>query len=143
VLCDYIREELRVKARVICEDSDAIAVSPYSARFPFEVWILPLRHSPDFRSIQPEEISSVGRVMKRLIGGLKHLPGSEGYIVSVHTAPYRKPKADAWKTIALDYHWHVQIRPRMDLLNGLKESGGFHLNPITPEEAAKTIVALC
>jgi UDPglucose--hexose-1-phosphate uridylyltransferase len=143
VLCDYIREELRVKARVIHEDSEAIAVSPYSARFPFEVWVLPLSHSPDFRSIRPEEISGVGRVLKRVIGGLKRLPNSEGYIVSIHTAPYRKPKADAWKTLDLDYHWHVQIRPRVDLLNGLKESGGFHLNPIPPEEAAKTIAALC
>jgi UDPglucose--hexose-1-phosphate uridylyltransferase len=143
VLCDYIREERRVKTRLICDDPDAVAVSPYAARFPYETWIIPVKHSPDFRSIGPEQISGVGRVLKRLIRGLGNLPGSAGYVISVHTAPYRKAKPDAWKTIDLDYHWHVQVRPRVDLLNGLKESGGFHLNPISPEEAASTIAALC
>lgn len=141
-LCDYVSDERRTKTRVIAEDTAAIAVSPYAARFPYEVWVIPLRHSPDFRTILPDEISSLGRLLKRLAGALKRLPESKGYVLSIHTAPCRKPKPDAWKTIDFDSHWHIQIRPRMDLLNGLKESGGFHLNPITPEQAAKTISEL-
>ncbi len=142
-LCDYIRDEKRMKTRVIAEDTHGIAVSPYAARFPYEVWIIPSRHSPDFRTISREEVSGLGRLLRRLARALKRLPDSRGYVLSIHTAPYRKPKAGAWDTIELDYHWHIQMRPRMDLLNGLKESGGFHLNPIPPEEAAKVISEFC
>jgi UDPglucose--hexose-1-phosphate uridylyltransferase len=143
VLCDYIRQERKVQTRLICEDTDFVAISPYAARFPFEVWVLPLRHSADFHSLLQPEISSLGRILRKLLKGLRRLPQAAGYVASIHTAPFRKPKADAWKTIALDYHWHIEIRPRVDLLNGLKESGGFHLNPVAPEEAAKVISDLC
>ena len=51
--------------------------------------------------------------------------------------------ATAWKTIDQDYHWHLKIRPRLKVLNGLKETGRFHLNPILPEDAARTLAALC
>jgi UDPglucose--hexose-1-phosphate uridylyltransferase len=138
-VCDYVRDETRQKVRVIADDTHAIALAPYAARFPYEVWVIPFRHSPDFRTIISDEIASLGRLLRQLVGALKQLPESRGYVLSIHTAPYRKPKPGSWETIGLDYHWHIQIRPRMDLLNGLKESGGFHLNPITPEDAAKVI----
>ena len=71
------------------------------------------------------------------------LPESHGYVVNLHTAPYRKPKPGSWKTIDADYHWHLDVKPRLDLLNGLKESGGFHLNPVPPEAAAEILRGLC
>jgi UDPglucose--hexose-1-phosphate uridylyltransferase len=143
VLCDYILDEKRAKSRVIAENAEAAAISPYAARFPYEIWVLPVKHSPDFVKIAPKEASCLGRLLQVVTKALKRLPESRGYVMSVHTAPYRKPKAGAWKTIDLDYHWHIQIHPRIGLLDGLKESGGFHLNPVSPEEAARTISELC
>jgi UDPglucose--hexose-1-phosphate uridylyltransferase len=57
-------------------------------------------------------------------------------VLTLHTAPFRRPKADAWKTIESDYHWHIEIDPCINVLSGLVERGGFHLNPIAPEDAA-------
>ena len=142
VLCDYVLEERRSRSRVICEDTNTVAISPYAARVPFEVWVLPLRHSPDFGHASQDEIVSLARILKRLTGAVRRLPGSSGYMVMLHTAPFRRPKADAWKTIDLDYHWHIEIDPCVSVLNGLIESGGFHLNPVSPEEAAATLAKL-
>jgi UDPglucose--hexose-1-phosphate uridylyltransferase len=143
VLCDYIAQERQQKSRIVCEDTDAVAVSPYAARFPFEVWVLPLKHSPDFQTMSPAQIRCVARILKRLARGLKRLARSEGYVMTIHTAPFRQPGAGSFKTLDLDYHWHMQVRPRLNSLNGLKESGGFQLNPISPEEAAQTLSTLC
>jgi UDPglucose--hexose-1-phosphate uridylyltransferase len=143
VFCDYILQEKRSGARIICEDIHAVAISPYAARFPFEAWVLPTAHSPDFESASADELRSFARILKRLAAAMVGLPESHGYVVSLHTAPFRKPKPGAWETIDRDYHWHLDVRPRLDLLNGIKESGGFHLNPVLPETAAKTLSELC
>ncbi len=136
VFCDYMVQEKKTGSRIICEDTHMIAISPYAARVPFEIWVLPLRHSPDFETISHDEIASLARILKRLTASTGKLADSSGYIVTLHTAPFRRPKADSWKTIDLDYHWHVEIDPCINVLNGLIESGGFHLNPVSPEEAA-------
>jgi UDPglucose--hexose-1-phosphate uridylyltransferase len=143
VLCDYIRQELRSGARLVCEDTYALAVSPYAARFPFEVWVLPTRHSADFGSVAPDELPSFARILRRVATAMQRLPQSQGYLISIHTAPFRRPKAGAWKTIDADYHWHIQVKPRLEVSDGLKESEIFHLNPVPPEEAASRLMELC
>jgi UDPglucose--hexose-1-phosphate uridylyltransferase len=143
VLCDYIRQEIKSGVRVICEEGGAIAISPYAARLPFEAWVLPVRHSPDFQSVGRDEFRGLARALKRLTSAMMRLEGSRGYVITLHTAPFRKPKPGAWETIERDYHWHLVVRPRLDLLNGLKESGEFHINPVPPEAAAQIIARLC
>src|SRR5919108_1552030 len=48
VYCDVIRQEQDSRTRVISENADFVAVSPYAPRFPFETWVLPRRHSSNF-----------------------------------------------------------------------------------------------
>jgi UDPglucose--hexose-1-phosphate uridylyltransferase len=143
VLCDYIRQEKEAGTRLVCQEPHALAVSPYAARFAYEVWVLPTRHSPDFGSVGTDEIGSAARVLKRLAGAMMQLPQSRGYVIGLHTAPFRRPRPGAWKTIELDYHWHFEVRPRLDVSDGLREFGGFHLNPVPPEEAAATLQRFC
>ena len=143
VFCDYIRQEKKAGSRIICQNERAFAVSPYAACIPYEAWVLPVTHLPDFGGVAPEDLAGIASILKRLAGAMLKIEGSRGYIIEVHTAPFRKPKSGAWKTIDQDYHWHLKVRPRLKVLNGLKETGRFHLNPILPEEAAKTLAELC
>jgi UDPglucose--hexose-1-phosphate uridylyltransferase len=142
VFCDYLLQELRAGSRVVCEDTHAIALSPYAARVPYEIWVLPLRHSPDFQTVTYDEMRSLARLLRRLGRGISKLEQSQGYVITLHTAPFRRPKPDAWKTIDHDYHWHIEIDPCISVLNGLVESGGFHLNPVSPEDAASVLSSL-
>jgi UDPglucose--hexose-1-phosphate uridylyltransferase len=48
VFCDYLIQERRAKARVICEEGGMITLSPYAARVPFEIWVMPTKHASDF-----------------------------------------------------------------------------------------------
>src|SRR5438477_13173236 len=48
VFCDIVRQELASASRVILENADLVALSPYAPRFPFETWLLPRRHGARF-----------------------------------------------------------------------------------------------
>jgi UDPglucose--hexose-1-phosphate uridylyltransferase len=134
--CDYIRQEAAAKERVIFQDPHTIAISPYAARFPFEIWLMPFRHSPDFGAAGSDEIVSVARSLKMLVGALKRLEHYRGHMVFIHTAPVRREKAGDWETLDQDYHWHIEVVPRLNGVDGMRESVGFHLNPMPSEEAA-------
>jgi UDPglucose--hexose-1-phosphate uridylyltransferase len=143
VFCDYIRQEQKAGSRIVCQNEHTVAISPYAACLPYETWVLPAAHLSDFGRAASEDLAGIASILKRVAGAMMRIEGSRGYIVEVHTAPFRKPKPGAWKTIEQDYHWHFKVRPRLKVLNGLKETGRFHLNPILPEEAARTLAALC
>ncbi len=134
--CDYTRQEADAKERVIIQDPHTVSISPYAARFPFEIWLMPLRHSPDFASAGKDENLSIARSLKRLIAAYKRLDYYKGYLISIHTAPVRRPKEGAWETIDQDYHWHIELRPRLNGMDGVCESVGFHMNSMPSEEAA-------
>src|SRR3989442_2314852 len=48
VFCDILRQELTAGRRIIQENADIVALSPYAPRFPFETWLLPRRHGARF-----------------------------------------------------------------------------------------------
>lgn len=134
--CDYTRQEAAARERVIFQDPHTIAILPYAARFPFEIWLLPLRHSPDFGAASGDESLSAARSLKRLVTALKQLEHYKGYMISLHSAPVRRAKAGAWETIDQDYHWHMELKPRLNGVDGVHESAGFHMNSMPSEEAA-------
>src|SRR5574341_2689344 len=44
IYCDIIRQEVSDEARIVAENAEFLAVTPFAPRFPFEMWLLPKRH---------------------------------------------------------------------------------------------------
>lgn len=139
VFCDIIKQELQQKERVIVDIDGLVAISPFASRFPFEVWILPKEHSCDFFSIKPEHRRDLAGVIKGVMLKLKKALSDPPYNYILHTAPFRRAKAGYWKTIEADYHWHIEIMPRLTRVAGFEWGTGFYLNPTLPEEATKIL----
>ncbi len=139
VFCDIIRQETETDKRVVAEADGFIALAPYASRFPFETWILPKEHGCDFSHMSVENRLYLGRMIKKIIGKLKNGLDDPPYSFVLHTAPFRHPKAKAgyWKTIEDDYHWHLEIIPRLTHTAGFEWGTGFYICPIAPEEAAR------
>jgi len=57
----------------------------------------------------------------------------------IHTAPFRRPRPGYWSTIQYDYHWHLEIIPRLTRPAGFEEGSGFYINTVTPEDAAQIL----
>ncbi len=51
IFCDIINQELESGKRIIYQNESFIAINPFASRFPFETWILPTNHNPDFDTI--------------------------------------------------------------------------------------------
>jgi len=137
VFCDLIKQELAQKERVIAEFDGFVAVAPFAARFPFETWILPKKHCCDYTCMDAESRRHLAHVLKAVLLKLKIGLNDPDYNYVIHTAPFRRQKTGYWKTIDQDYHWHIEIMPRLTKVAGFEWGTGFYFCPLPPEETAK------
>ncbi len=137
VFCDLIKQEQSEKERVILDFDGFLAVTPFAARFPFETWILPKKHCCDYTCMDAESRRNLARVLKAVLLKLKIGLNDPDYNYVIHTAPFRRQKIGYWKTIDQDFHWHIEIMPRLTKVAGFEWGTGFYICPLPPEETAK------
>jgi UDPglucose--hexose-1-phosphate uridylyltransferase len=130
IFCDIIKEEISVKKRVILETVHFLIFAPFASRFPFETWIIPKIHSPDFHHITEEEIRDLSVGIQSLFNCFYKLLSDPPYSLALHTSPvqsrFHRP----------EYHWHIETRLRIGLREGFEWGTGFFVNPTPPEDAA-------
>ncbi|MFH1387672.1 MAG: galactose-1-phosphate uridylyltransferase [bacterium] len=140
IFCDMIRQELGVGERLVYENEYFVVFTPFASRFPFEVWILPRRHEYGFQELPDEERTQLARCLKDILTRLRKTLNDPPYNYVLHTAPNpvaRPGKPDYWGTIQYDFHWHIEIIPRLTKQAGFEWGSGLYINPTAPEEAAK------
>lgn len=137
VFCDLIEQEIASKERVVIDIDGFIAVTPFASRFPFEVWILPKKHSCDFTNLESGQVKDLAEVLRELLLKIKKGLKNPPYNYILHTAPYRRFKPGYWKTVDQDYHWHLEIMPRLTRVAGFEWGTGFYICPLPPENAAE------
>ncbi len=137
IFCDIIRQEEASGERIVLDEEGFVAFVPFAPRFPFEVWILPKEHSPDFYCGPEEQYYALGKVMKKILSKIKVLLGDPAYNYVIHSAPFRRPYPGYWSTIDEDFHWHIEITPRLTQVAGFEWGTGFYICPSLPEEAAR------
>ncbi len=140
IFCDLIKQELLLKDRIVYEDEDYIEWAPFASAFPFETWILPKRHLHDFAILNDDELLKLARVLKDMLQRIKTVLDDPPYNMILHTAPSPHPRPGReyyWSTIHLDYHWHIELVPRLTRIAGFEWGSGLYINPTPPEEAAK------
>ena len=137
IFCDMVRQEINQKERLVLDVGGFIAIVPFAARFPFEVWILPKEHCCDFISINEPFRRDLAKILKLTLLKLKKLLGDPPYNYILHTAPFRKPRRGYWKTLEFDFHWHIEIMPRLTRVAGFEWGTGFYICPLLPEDGAK------
>lgn len=137
IFCDIIKQEIESKSRLILDIDGFIAITPFASRFPFEIWILPKKHSCDFTNLDMPSRISLANIMKIIFSKLKKGLNDPPYNYVLHTAPFKRQKVGYWKSIDYDYHWHIEIMPRLTRVAGFEWGTGFYICPLPPEDAAK------
>ncbi|MFH1383335.1 MAG: galactose-1-phosphate uridylyltransferase [Candidatus Omnitrophota bacterium] len=136
VFCDIIDQEKDVGKRIVYENDAFIAFCPFASRFPFEIWLLPKKHEVDFYASRGH-INDMARALKIVLLKLTRALDGPQYNYIVHTSPNRFPRRGYWHTIMEDYHWHIEIIPRILRTAGFEWGTGLYINPTPPEDAAK------
>ena len=137
IFCDILRQELEDGRRIAAETTHFVALTPFASRFPFELLILPKEHAADFTHLSADGRLDLARIMKSTLSKLSRILHDPAYNTILHTAPFRRPRAGYWRTIDLDFHWHLEIMPRLTRVAGFEWGSGFYINPTAPEEAAQ------
>jgi UDPglucose--hexose-1-phosphate uridylyltransferase len=125
--CDLIELEVG-SPRLVYADEHYVAVTPWASLFPFEVWIIPRRHEPNFINIHPKERKALARTLKAVLFALRKAANDPPYNFGFHVAPAR------WR--GESYHWHIEIHPRIAVAGGFELTSGMYINVVPPERAA-------
>lgn len=137
VYCDLIQQEVQGRERVVAETDHMLAVAPFASRFPFEIWILPKRHASDFGAIGDGERRDFARLFRECLRRLRSALADSDWNALLCTGPnLAAARPGRFRTITHDFHWHVEIIPRIATIAGFEWGTGFYINPVTPEEAA-------
>lgn len=130
VFCDIISHEIEGGARLVAETEKFAVLTPYAARFPFETWILPKDHSSHFETLRDDRLPELAEVLQRTVLKLEVTLENPPYNLVVHSAPMQDGPVR-------EYHWHIEIIPKLTHMAGFEWGSGFHINPTPPEEAAQ------
>jgi UDPglucose--hexose-1-phosphate uridylyltransferase len=143
LLQDLLQRELADAARrVIYRGDEVLALVPVCARYPYEVWIAPLRPVPSLPQLTRAERTDFARALKTVIlkyDGLWKKPFP--YIMVFHQAPTdgrEHPEA----------HLHVEFYPayrmpnRLKYLAGSEAGAGVFTADTLPEDKAAELQAV-
>lgn len=142
LLCDVVSQEARQAKRVVALTSHFMVLCPFASRVPFEVWIIPRAHNPEFESwtgdaVQEDFVRVFLDTMKRI----EKLASS--YSIVVHTSPNSAREGLVDENVRVNdyFHWHIEILPRDANSARFKREDQFYTILTTPEEAAMLLKA--
>ncbi|MEW6456900.1 MAG: galactose-1-phosphate uridylyltransferase [Acidobacteriota bacterium] len=132
IYCDIIKQEIEENKRVITQNDDFIAISPYAPRFPFETWIIPKNHNNCFENSQKHEIENLSMILKKFMVKIDKLLKHPSYNLVIHNSPFNEDLGEM-------YHWHIEYMPSLTKVAGFEWGTGFYINSVSPEGAAKRL----
>ena len=145
VFCDIVRQDEKQGKRIVDVQGDYYALCPYASRVPFEVWVLHRRHNHLFEQPRPgSNRRQLAVLLSRVLRRLEKV--APAFHLVVHTAPNTRNKkgelAGYWKTLADDYHWHIEIMPILEKRSKSYSIKEVYFNGYLPEQAAEHLRAI-
>jgi UDPglucose--hexose-1-phosphate uridylyltransferase len=125
LLSDVLVEEVRRRDRLVAIDEEAALICPWASRSPFELRVIPRREAARFE--EDEGGAAMIRTAMRALAKL--FEGPPELNLWIRTAPRG----------AEQFHWHVDIAPRLTIKAGFELGTGVDINVYPPERAASDL----
>lgn len=141
--CDVIAQEMDDGSRIVTLNEDFVAFAPYASRFPFEIFLAPRYHAHEFGLTSDSQLRNLALAITDVLKRIKLLLRDAPYNLVLHTAPNTSVmprRAYYFTTLEYDWHWHIEILPRLTRVAGFEWGSGFHINPTAPEDAARLLL---
>jgi UDPglucose--hexose-1-phosphate uridylyltransferase len=142
LLADYLKLELRLKDRLVIENSSFAVVVPYWAVWPYETMIIPKRKISNILQLKPSERKDFAGALKAVTVKYDNLfKTSFPYSAGLHQAPTDGCQHSEW-------HFHMHFYPPLLRSAQIKKFiVGYEMlaepqRDITPEESARTLLEL-
>ncbi len=132
LFCDVIQAEINGRERIISYNQSFIALAPYASKTPFETWILPRQHGGAFSLQASNTLPLLAELLQALLRAMNAALDYPPYNMIFHSLPVNDNK---------NYHWHIEILPRLTKQAGFDWGSGFYINPTAPEDAVRFLRA--
>lgn len=139
LLEEFIEHEIQDNQRLLYLGAHAVAFVPACARYPYEVWVAPIKGVANFQDLSAEVRMDLARAFKTVLlkyEGLWQRPFP--YLMAWYQAPTDgKPHPES--------HLHAEFYPpyrsadRLKYLAGTELAAGMFANDALPEEKAKEL----
>lgn len=130
--CEMIDKELAAEARMVRTNEAFVAFVPFAARVPYEVWILPRTHEPEFGRLTAADRSSLVSLLRTVVRRLRDRLDDPDYNFFVRTALEHESEAP-------HLHWSLRLQPRTTVEAGFERATGIQINPSIPERDAAVL----
>ncbi len=123
VYCDVLKKESK-GPRLVYQDKEVMAFTPYASMFNYEIWIMPLKHRDNITELSAPERHSFAKI-------LKHILIKIGQLDLPYNFYFHQIINDN------DQHLYMKIVPRGSVWAGVEIGSGLIINPIDPDDAAE------
>jgi len=150
LLCDLLKAEMQAAERVIRSNGAWAALAPWASRFPWEMLLVPTEHRAGLTEADDDDLASLSEVLAFALDSLSAIHGDPSMNLIIHSAPLTPPADEVFNDERLDdlayspaedFHWHLEILPRLSRPAGFEVGTGFTINSVIPEEAARRLRA--
>lgn len=137
LFCDVARQELDDVQRVVADNEAFVAFCPFASRAAFEVWVMPKHHETFFES--NNQLPALAAIVRTVLLRIRAVLNDPNYVLAVHSGPnlLAGKQRGYWKTVERDFHWHIEIMPRLRGIASFEVGSGFQVLWISPERAAQ------
>ncbi|MDP8228826.1 MAG: galactose-1-phosphate uridylyltransferase [Candidatus Electryoneaceae bacterium] len=140
LVCDIIEQEVSCGDRIIYDDGVFLVFAPYASRFPFEMMIVPRNHSHQYGDVSDDDLLRLARCMHIVLNRLNRTLSDPPFNFVIHSAPNVNGapiNTDRWANLKYDFHWYIEMFPRLTSVAGFETGAGFYINPTPPEDVAE------
>jgi len=130
--CAMVEAELTAETRLVHTDDHFVAFVPFAAEVPYELWIVPREHTPEFGRLTPPRRRALAETLRSVLERLRTRVDNPDYNLFVRTALDYDPDSP-------HLHWSLRIRPRTTVLAGYEQATGERINPSIPERDAAVL----
>ena len=123
--------------RVVAEQDDLVAFVPHAIRQPYETWIMPRSPEAWFHATSPARVAALAMLTQLLIARLDRIVPGADYNWWLHQAPFASHAGGHWPSV--NWHWHLEILPRLASFAGFELGTGCHITVATPEDSARLL----
>lgn len=117
--CEIIVKEKNSYRRCF-ENDQVVAFTPYASRFNYEIWIFPKEHVKNISELK--DMKGLAEILHQVLFKLNSLQASYNFFL--HYSPVD------------DFHFHIEVCPRMSAWAGFEYSTDEVINTVSPEDAA-------
>jgi len=134
ISCAIIREEKSSGLRIVSENDRFIAFCPFASKSPYQISILPKKHSNSILLLDDEDINMFSLIVKDVFSKIKKVLGEPAFNYVLYTLP-----THLRASYSSSYHWHFEILPKLSKLAGFEIGSSVYINSVLPEHAAEML----